>query len=242
MPSFYVSPEDVTEDSIRIVGDEANHAIRVAHHRVGDTICAIDGLGGWYRVTVTGTNGGELSGLIVERRRNAGERSSTLILAQALVKRGRFDLTVEKCTELGAAVILPMVTERTVVEADSPQRLLRWQRIGKAAAKQCGRSVFPEIREPAELASILSEYADQCGIVAAAYEQEHEVRLGDIARQASRTPGRSACILIGPEGGLTDTEVGRVREAGGLTFTLGPGILRTETAAIAATSIFFEYS
>ena len=160
--------------------------------------------------------------LTVERQTREAEAIPDVWLAFAPVKRTQTDWLVEKATELGAARLLPVITQRTVVERVKLERL---EAIAIEAAEQCGRTVLPEIAEPQALAAFLKSnsrrlyFADESGGEAAA-----------IAFQ----PG-PATILTGPEGGFTDEERAAIRAApNAIPVSLGPRILRAETAALAA--------
>jgi 16S rRNA (uracil1498-N3)-methyltransferase len=166
--------------------------------------------------------------LTVERRTREAETIPDVWLAFAPVKRSQTDWLVEKATELGAARLVPVTTQRTVVERVKLERL---KAIAIEAAEQCGRTRLPEIAEPMPLARLLEErdeartlyFADETG--------------GDLVSSALK-PG-PAIILTGPEGGFTDEERAAIRAAPGtVPISLGPRILRAETAALAALAAY----
>jgi 16S rRNA (uracil1498-N3)-methyltransferase len=155
----------------------------------------------------------------------------TIELGMSLIKGDRFDLVVQKATELGVARVQPLVTARTVVSLSvgrAEQRVERWRRIAIEAAEQSGRSTLPEILEPRQIDEELS--ADGGVLTFLLSEAERRSMLAHVfVPDVQRLR-----LLVGPEGGFTDDEVRRATACGALAVTLGPLILRAETAAIAA--------
>ena len=159
------------------------------------------------------------------------------ILGQALPKGTKMDLIVEKCSELGLTILVPLYTERTVVR-EMPERLAgkmaRWQRIAAAAARQCGRRTLLEVQPPMALGDFCGRYRS-APVKLVCWEEERHCGVRQVLeRLAGQSP---IVVLIGPEGGLTVHEVGMAREHGFTTVSLGPRLLRTETTAIVLTSI-----
>jgi 16S rRNA (uracil1498-N3)-methyltransferase len=159
------------------------------------------------------------------------------ILGQALPKGVKMDLIVEKCSELGLTTLVPLHTERTVVREASARlgtKMARWQRIAVAAARQCGRRTLLDVQPPMALRDFCVRYAS-APVKLVCWEEERQQSM----RQALESvAGQSPIIIvIGPEGGLTIHEVEMARTAGFTTVSLGPHLLRTETAAIVLTGI-----
>jgi 16S rRNA (uracil1498-N3)-methyltransferase len=147
------------------------------------------------------------------------------------------DLIVEKCSELGLTTLVPVYTERTVVREVAerlPEKLARWQRVAAAAARQCGRQVLLEIHSPLHFADFCARYDPAPGKFIC---WEAEAQCGLRQALTACTGQRPLVVFIGPEGGLTPQEVALARTHGFVTVSLGPYILRAETAAIAITSI-----
>ncbi|MEO0997447.1 MAG: 16S rRNA (uracil(1498)-N(3))-methyltransferase [Pseudomonadota bacterium] len=208
---------------------EAHYAVRVLRLAPGHDVVLFDGRGGEYRARIEA----------VERRRVElvlGEYVATdrlpalaTTLIQGIASGARMDVVVQKATELGVTRIVPVITERSQRRPGRDrraQRLAHWQRVALAACRQCGRNRLPGIAEPLPLADWL----------AAGRAPALRLLLSPAAAEPLRVPERPAAIelLIGPEGGFADHEAALARDNGFTEATLGPRILRTETAAIAA--------
>jgi 16S rRNA (uracil1498-N3)-methyltransferase len=166
--------------------------------------------------------------LKVERKTRDPESIPDLWLAFAPVKRAQTDWLVEKATELGVARLIPVITQRTIVERVKLDRL---ESIALEAAEQCGRTRLPEIDEPVSLTQFLERRNKQRTLYFA------DEQGGEKAANALK-PGPAA-ILTGPEGGFTDDERDAIRSARNVTaISLGPRILRAETAALASVTIY----
>jgi 16S rRNA (uracil1498-N3)-methyltransferase len=202
---------------------QANYLGNVMRLGVGAELLVFDGCSGEWLARVADA-GKKRMVLSVERRTREAEPIPDIWLAFAPVKRAQTDWLVEKATELGAARLIPVMTQRTVAER---VRLERLEAIAIEAAEQCGRTALPEIAEPLPLARLLSGLdADRTLYFA------DEVGGEPAAGTFTRGP---AMLLIGPEGGFTEEERGAVRNAANaVAISLGPRILRAETAALAA--------
>jgi 16S rRNA (uracil1498-N3)-methyltransferase len=149
------------------------------------------------------------------------------------------ELVVQKATELGAGRIVPVLTDRCVSRPEPSRaaaKVDRWRKIAQEAAKQAGRAVTPEVAPVTTLANALKELPPGCRLLVP-WEEEHRLSLGEAVAGAAQgaTPSVVA-VLIGPEGGLDASEVEAARSFGGVAVTLGPRILRTETAGLVALS------
>jgi 16S rRNA (uracil1498-N3)-methyltransferase len=205
----------------RLVGDEARHLVRVMRCRVGDEVVAFDGRGTSWRARVASIGRDEavldLGAAVVE----AATRDAPLTLAVALPKGDRQKWLVEKLTELGVPRLVPLVTTRGVAEA-TPAAVERLGRSVIEACKQCGRDTLMAIAEPRTVAEVVAAHRAMGGIVVA-------------DRGGAPLAGfdRPVVALVGPEGGFTAEELAAVEAAGGRRVSLGPHVLRIETAAIA---------
>jgi len=221
--SFHLATPPVAGRA-ELVGDEARHLARVLRARVGDEICVFDGSGRAWPARIA-TIGRDRVGLDVGPPLAAAVPPLPLTLAVALPKGDRQKWMVEKLTELGCGRLVPLVTHRGVAEA-TPGALERLGRSVIEACKQCGRNTLLDIAAPAPLAAVLAG--------------RDPAALGIIADPAGEPlgpllAGHPAPIvaLVGPEGGFTDEELAAATAAGFRRVTLGPHVLRVETAAVA---------
>jgi 16S rRNA (uracil1498-N3)-methyltransferase len=212
---------------IELDRSQANYLGNVMRLNLGGELLLFDGQSGEWLAKVAKA-GRKTMTLVVERKTREPETIPDLWLAFAPVKRAQTDWLVEKATELGAARLIPVMTQRTVVDR---VRLDRLQAITIEAAEQCGRTRLPEIAEPMALKSFLESrdpgrrlyFADEAG--------------GERAADAFQSG--AAAILTGPEGGFTDEERASIRAApNAVAISLGPRILRAETAALAALAAY----
>lgn len=206
---------------------QANYLGNALRLGSGAELLVFDGRSGEWLARITEAGKKRMT-LAVERKTRDAESIPDIWLAFAPVKRAQTDWLVEKATELGAARLIPVMTQRTVAER---VRLDRLESIAIEAAEQCGRTVLPEIVEPLQLGKLL----DQRDGKRALYFADEQ---GGKAAATAVKPG-AALILIGPEGGFTDDERAMVRGAtNSIAISLGPRILRAETAALAALSVY----
>ena len=232
-----IAPGAQPGDLITLPKPEAHYVARVLRLRAGDEVKAFDGVSHEYHVQLTTVSSTTVKGQVVRVLTRPAVSLAPLILGQAIPKGAKMDLIVEKCSELGLTTLVPLYTERTVVR-DSPQRidekLARWQRVAEAAARQCGRCVLLELRRPMTLSDFCAHYVT-APVKLVCWEKESQRGLRHIFGQwYGQHP---VVVLIGPEGGWSDQEIDVAQSHGFLTTHLGSLTLRTETAAIAITSI-----
>lgn len=227
-------PEDAGGDRLVLRADEAHHARRVLRLDVGAEIVCFDGAGRVWRGRIAAY---ARDTAVVETTSKDVVTPPTgprLTLAAGLVKGDRMDAIVQKATELGAVRIVPLATDRSDVRLDerrSAARLDRWRRIVVEASKQCERAWLPEVATPATLDTAL-EAADGDAI---AFVE----RVGAPARPYLETMrgALAVTIFVGPEGGWSERERALLADRGVAGLTLGPLVLRADTAAIAALAV-----
>lgn len=220
---FFVSHDAVTGNRAVLRGAERHH-FRVRRIRVGTCVELFDDEGREFDAVVDTLTDDHVELSVRERAVRPRESPLDLTLAVALLKADKLDLVVEKVTELGATRIV-LFTCAHSLGSGSTRRLERWQRIALSAAKQCGRSRVPVIEGPEPIDAVAIRAA---GLRLLCWEHAAETRLPD------RSAVSSVLIAIGPEGGFADEEITLLRQSGFDAISLGPRILRAETAAIAA--------
>jgi 16S rRNA (uracil1498-N3)-methyltransferase len=232
MHSLYVPPAQIEEKLAFIRGEERHH-IDVLRLRVGDRIRLLDGLGTVYDGVISHISRHEaivkLSG---RRRRHPMKRVD---LYQGLPKGEKFELIIQKATELGVSSITPVICRRSIPRIEGrklPDRLRRWNRIAIEACKQSGRALFPKLNPPRSLDEVLR--IAEADLKLMLWEGERDRKLRHVLKGIAP---ESVALLIGPEGGFDEVEVQSALDARFYTVTLGELILRTETAAIAALSL-----
>jgi 16S rRNA (uracil1498-N3)-methyltransferase len=229
---FHVQGKLGNGSDVRLPPDAAHHAARVLRLEAGDPVVLFDGHGGEFEARITRMDRGEVHAKTGPHRELERESALEVVLVQGLSSGDRMDFTLQKAVELGIAAIQPVATERSVVKLKderAQRRVEHWQNLVIAACEQCGRNRVPPV------APLLGfgEWAAQLG----PGEGESRLLLSPQApvslREGGRPPGRIV-LLAGPEGGLAPGEVQTALARGFAPVRLGPRILRTETAAVAA--------
>jgi len=228
-PRFFVPLEPAPArvgSTLELPEAVAHHATRVVRLGPGDALTLFDGTGGEYAATIVGSGRRGVSVRIEAFDPVERESSLAIVLAQAVAANDAMDYAVRKATELGAAVIQPLVTERSAplpAAERGERRLAHWRQIVVAACEQCGRNRLPAVRSPRALSDWLADRPDG-GVVLAP----------EGASSLAALPAAPRALLIGPEGGLAAGELAAAQRAGFVAVRLGPRVLRTETAAVAA--------
>lgn len=227
---FFAPPSafNFSKRTVMLTADEARHLREVLRLKPGDEVSVFDGEGKEFRARVVQARREfaelELDDEIAPARPESPLR---ITLAVALLKGEKFDLVVQKATELGVAKIVPLITRHADIklrdESDASKRIARWQRIALEAAKQSGRALVPEVSLPVTASSVFSEtcflFSERGG------KELKQIRADEIT------------AIIGSEGGWSDEELNQARAAGAHIVTLGGRILRAETAAITAAAL-----
>lgn len=233
MPRFFVRQERVNDGSISIIGEDAHHIARSLRMAVGDRITVCDMQGNEYTCRISAFDEDrEVSAEILESRHSQNEPKIFIRLFQALPKGDKLDTIIQKAVECGVSEIIPFQSERCVVKikSDAEERKTeRRQRISAEAAKQCGRSVIPEVRASVGFDEAIA-MATESELCLFCYEGDGTLPLGSILRRYDELPA-SVSIVIGSEGGFSQSEVARATERGATLTGLGKRILRTETAS-----------
>lgn len=233
MHRFFISPELISGDQVFFPTDLAHQIIRVLRLRVGDSVMVLDNSGFARTVQLHTFGKREAQGTVTATAPATGEPRTPIALYVALMKGKKVELVLQKGTELGVSRFVPMVTRRSVVSSLrdlNDVRLDRWEAIVREAAEQSGRGILPTVTEPMMLESALGDARDYEYHSIMAWEEANDLTLREVL---TPRPERIA-LFIGPEGGFDGTEAQLAAAYGVQIVTLGPRILRAETAALAA--------
>jgi len=248
MHRFFVLPSWIQGDEVTVTGPQAHQIAHVLRMRPGDVLTVLDNSGWEIETRLVSVERTAVRGEVLRRRLAGGEPRTKVSLYQGVLKSNRFEFVLQKGTELGVVEFVPIIAERCMVsdlEAVENKRS-RWEWIIQEAAEQCRRGRKPALR-PAVLFSQACERARHSGgLGLIPWEEENHLSLRDLLRNAP--PGREQSwppftihLFIGPEGGFAPGEVAAARGYGLVPVTLGPRILRAETAGIvAAAAILYE--
>ncbi len=221
--------QDLAGQEVTLSGDEAHHLLHVLRLRPGDEVVLFDGAGEQYRAVVTRCEAETATARKLEAL-PFHEPPLELVMAVAIPKSDKMTLIVQKLTELGAGRMIPLLSKRTDVGAKSglSEKMIRWQRVALEACKQSGRARVPRIDEPIRFEELLAQELPPRRFLAC--------HGGGAGLRNHRSPV-SCIVAIGPEGGWTEDEISAATDKGFKKIELGPWVLRTETAAIAAAAI-----
>ena len=239
---FYAPPDGIIGATAMLSREETHHMTRVLRLKPGDEALVFDGCGREYRCSFLKVEDNRARLEVIAELLDAIESPLRLILGQSLAKGEKFDFIVQKATELGVSSIVPLLADRADVklaEGRSEKRLERWRRISLEALKQCGRRTIVEIRDPMSVRELIGardsgEHSFETGAVFV-FSQQGGAPIGDALAEAEHPLGIT--VLIGPEGGWSDDEFSLFATRDVKSVTLGPRVLRTETAAIAAMTL-----
>jgi len=238
MPRFYIPAPAWNPDRLTLDVTESHHAFDVLRLKAGDRATVFDGDGHEAEVEL-----GKRGKSATELRRISAQRSPALrcriTLAQAVQKGKNMDLIIEKATELGVSAIAPLLSERTIVrgsEEEQVRKQSKWQRTAVEACKQCGQNFLPRVLQPCSPKSLF-ERNERYDLMLVGSLQADAKPFKQVLSEFGATRPKSVLILIGPEGDFTPAEISLAKSHGCRPITLGPIILRTETAAIYCVSV-----
>lgn len=237
MHKFFVSNENITDGNISITGEDVGHISKVLRLRMFDEIKVSNGRGIEYICSIAEISKKEVICKIIETFENNTETPIEITLFQGIPKSQKMDLIIQKCVEIGVANFYPVITERVVVRIDDRDisgKIERWNRISEEAAKQSNRGIVPIIHNPISFKEAI-DFMKDLDFCIIPYENEKNVGLKEVLKGKLKI--KKAGILIGPEGGFEADEVNTCFNNNILPVTLGPRILRTETAGFVAAAI-----
>ncbi|HEY6806800.1 MAG TPA: 16S rRNA (uracil(1498)-N(3))-methyltransferase [Pyrinomonadaceae bacterium] len=230
---FFAPPSAFNRQTVTLTGDEAKHLRSVLRLKPGDQVFVFDGAGKEFKCVVAQLRRDEVELDNCEAIGPASPESPlSFTLAVALLKGEKFDLVVQKATELGVTTIVPVTTRYADIQlrdsSDAEKRVTRWRRIAMEAAKQCGRAMVTEVETPTSFKALIEEHNEGARLLFSERDGGPLVAAQDV---------ESVIGLVGSEGGWADEELSLARDAGWQIVTLGGRILRAETAAITISAL-----
>lgn len=235
MQRYFIKSEQLVNQQAIITGDDVHHIRDVMRASIGDQImlCTCDKTS--YLVQVIGLKKEEVKVQVVEKKEMHAELPIFVTIAQGITKGDKFDWVLQKATECGASAFVPVAMKRSVAKVDAKKadkKVERWQKIVLEAARQSHRQVVPTVSFPVDINGLIA-MTSQYDVCLFAYEGHGVDASRELARAIDRfDTGMRVLILIGPEGGIDESEVDDLMKAGFTAVGLGPRILRTETAPI----------
>jgi 16S rRNA (uracil1498-N3)-methyltransferase len=237
MRRFSVQPKDITGSSATIYGEEANHIQHVLRLSPGHVIQLFDGTGLEYKATIDIVSSDTITVTILEKTEPKTESPIQLIIAQALLKDKKIDRLVRQLTELGITHFIPFTAERSIARPDTnrlTKRIDRWEKIVKESLKQCKRSLMPKIGPVLSFTETLN-FGKSCDTRILFWENS-KTPISNSPKKAKILKNK-IILVMGPEGGFSQNEVEQAQAADFSIASLGPRILKAETAPIAACTI-----
>lgn len=235
---FYIPPHAWTPDRLALDPGESHHAIDVLRLEKGDRATVFNGEGSEATVEIVETKDGRVTLRTLQQSKGA-PLACAITLAQAVPKGKNMDLIVEKAVELGAAAIAPLLSERTVVKAEAEgavRKRDKWQRVAIEAAKQCGQNWLPQVAKPRTPKEFFAD-GERFDLMLIASLQPGALPVKSVLAEHGPARPKRVLILVGPEGDFTPAEISLAKSHGCRAITLGPIILRTETAALYCLSV-----
>lgn len=246
MYKFFVNESQINDGIIEIVGEDINHIKNVLRISNGEKIEICDSNNSVnYLCELVEKNDKVVKCGIIEKIDSKRETNLYLHIFQGLPKAEKMEMIIQKTTEIGVSEITPLVMKRCIVKLEDKtaiKKVERWQKIAEVAAKQSKRDKIPKINLPIDLKNIY-EKIENYDIVLVAYENEEENNIKQILNQVPQKENMKIAIIIGPEGGIDESEVSQLQSNNIKTISLGKRILRTETAPIVLTAvIMYEFN
>lgn len=241
MHKFFTPKELINGDVAKIIGDDVKHIYKVLRISEGEKVTLNNCEGIEYLGKVISVSKQEVLIEILETLENNNESDIKIYLFQGLPKSQKMDLIVQKGTELGITEFIPTITHRVDVKLKGEfKKLDRLNRIALEAAKQSKRSIIPKVSEPIEFNEVL-ERINSLDLLIVPYENANnfgvKTLMNELRKDNTTNAIKSVGIFVGPEGGIEEEEIERLKDKGARIVTLGKRILRTETAGFVATSL-----
>lgn len=236
MTRFFISTDQINNNLVTLKGNDRHHLLNVLRQGIGGKLTVLNGKGEEFLVEVTAVDSETVTGEIVHKLERQAEPRVKITLVQSLPKADKFEWILQKNTELGVSRFQPVFTERSNIKLDRPaqeRKLERWNKIIREAAEQSGRQIIPVLEPIRQWDEMLA--GCNTGVVLIPWEGETVQSLKQVLERQPEIP-ESVTVFIGPEGGFSLKEVEEAKNKGAIPVTLGPRILRTETAGLVVAS------
>ncbi|MGO1372271.1 MAG: 16S rRNA (uracil(1498)-N(3))-methyltransferase [Senegalia sp. (in: firmicutes)] len=239
MNRFFVNIDNIKDENIIIDNkDDLKHIKNVLRLKENEKIEISDGLDNEYIVQIKNITDEFIETLILEKTDIKRESNINITLYQGYPKSSKMEFIIQKATELGVKRIVPIITDRTIVKINNnkkeEKKLERFEKIAFEAAKQSKRGIIPEVPQIMNLESAVKEMQKNNSFIIVPYENENKIYIKEVLK---KTKEKDISIIIGPEGGFSESEIKKLQEIGASIVSLGPRILRTETAGLTLISI-----
>ena len=239
MGKFFIKSENINDNKVIIDNEDVNHIKNVLRKNVGDEILICDYKKKInYNCKIIEISRKKVICEIINEKKSENESNIKIDIFQGIPKFDKMDLIIQKGTELGVNSFIPVVFKRSVVKLDEKdflKKITRWRKIAEVASKQSGRDVIPDVKNIENVKNICNLFKNY-DIVLVAYEKENKNTLKNILKSLKNKEIKIA-VVIGPEGGIDESEIDLLIENGAEIVTLGKRILRTETVCLAITAI-----
>ncbi|MDR7857110.1 RsmE family RNA methyltransferase [Tissierella sp.] len=236
MHRFFVEKEQVMDSIIEIIGNDVKHIKDVIRLKIGENI-EVSSEGITYTCLIESISKDRITSKIIDKTKGTHESSIDIILYQGLAKGSKMDMIIQKCTEIGIKEFYPVATHRSIVKIKDikkeQSKVERWNSIADEAAKQSKRDILPKVQNIISFNEIIDLLKNEKNIIVP-YEDE---KANTMKSKLQTIRDGKIHIIIGPEGGFEPYEIEKLKSIGGEIVTLGPRILRTETAGIVASTI-----
>lgn len=242
MPKFFVKNDQIKDNKITILGEDVKHISNVLRMKVGDVIqIGNSETAQNFNAKISAFEKSKIECSIEEELKSEAESNIELTIFQGIPKSDKMELIIQKSTELGVRVIMPIDMERCVSKIngkDEKKKIDRWQKISEVAAKQSGRDIIPKIENIKRVKDICN-LIDEYDLIIVPYEKAQGYSFKDVVEKQKQKCKQNVKIgiVIGPEGGFEQTEIDILEKSGAKVVTLGKRILRTETVALAMSSV-----
>ncbi|HEX3046959.1 MAG TPA: 16S rRNA (uracil(1498)-N(3))-methyltransferase [Bacillota bacterium] len=242
MTRFFIPSNQIKDNQAILTGNDRRHLVNVLRQGVGDEITVLNGKGQEFLAKIMRIDADSVIAELLEETNRPTEPKVRLNLIQSLPKLDKFEWIIQKNTELGVSRFQPVITERSMVKIKGElqgRKEERWRKIIQEAAEQSGRKIVPELAHVKSWDETLDGLGKDLALIP--WEGERERSLKDVLSELVTVP-EEITIIIGPEGGFSQKEVEEAIQKGAVPVTLGPRILRTETAGlVVATAIFYQF-